>query len=247
MDKRLLRFAGGQPVRSQDLEFLQDALNSSVTHLAKMFGDTYILYGSVDDEKNNVLEGAVVINGEVYKVPALGAIGNNKLCYRAIDSDERTFFNGQLHKVVRTYEAYLSEDISGAIAWIDLKTAKNPVNNINNRFLTIESYIPKMYKHTSMDSGSSGLRTFANFIFDSAVLNNGDMAFFYADFILDDSPTRLSGIIPVGDTASYYTLNGKNVECTLNGTAKNLYISTESGISEAIQATIVITKVDNYE
>lgn len=133
MDKRLLRFAGGQPVRSQDIEFLQDALNGATTNLAKAFGDTYILYGAVDEERNNVIEGAVVIDGEVYTVPALGALDSNKLCYRAIDSDERNFYNGQPHKVVRTYEAYLSEDTESAVAWIDLKTAKEPVKEINSR------------------------------------------------------------------------------------------------------------------
>lgn len=133
MDKRLLRFAGGQPVRSQDIEFLQEALNGATINLAKAFGDTYILYGAIDEERNNVIEGAVVIDGEVYKVPALGTLGSNKLCYRAVDSEERKFYNGQLHKVVRTYEAYLSEDTESAVAWIDLKTAKEPVKEINHR------------------------------------------------------------------------------------------------------------------
>lgn len=138
MIKRLLRFAGGQPVRSQDLELIQDAFNGITVEMAKAFGTDYILYGTVNDERTTVVEGAVVIKGEVYKVPALGTIGSNKLCFRNADSDEREFFNGQKHKVVRTCEAYLSTDTGNAQAWIDLKTAKRINADLLSRLDTLD-------------------------------------------------------------------------------------------------------------
>lgn len=138
MIKRLLRFAGGQPVRSQDLELIQDAFNGITVEMAKAFGTDYILYGTVNDERTTVVEGAVVIKGEVYKVPALGTIGSNKLCFRYADSDEREFFNGQKHKVVRTCEAYLSTDTGNAQAWIDLKTAKRINADLLSRLDTLD-------------------------------------------------------------------------------------------------------------
>lgn len=138
MIKRLLRFAGGQPVRSQDLELIQDAFNGITVEMAKAFGTDYILYGTVNNERTTVVEGAVVIKGEVYKVPALGTIGSNKLCFRYADSDEREFFNGQKHKVVRTCEAYLSTDTGNAQAWIDLKTAKRINADLLSRLDTLD-------------------------------------------------------------------------------------------------------------
>ena len=128
MIKEIATYTGGQPVYTKDLAFLQEAFKESIICLNKSLGDTYILYGALSG--TSVVEGAVVINGDVYKVPELGEIGENKLCYRKKESSERTFRNAQKHKVYVEYEAYLSTDTSGSVAWIDLKSAANEWKDI---------------------------------------------------------------------------------------------------------------------
>lgn len=122
MIKEMATYTGGQPVFTKDLAFLQEAFKEAIICMNKSIGDTYILYGALSG--TTVVEGAVVINGDVYKVTALGEIGNNKLCFRKKETSERTFRNSEKHKVYVDYEAYLSTDTSGSVAWIDLKTAQ---------------------------------------------------------------------------------------------------------------------------
>lgn len=136
MIKELATFTGGQPVLTADLAFIQDAFKKAIICMNKAIGDTYILYGSLSG--TSVVEGAVVIEGDVYKVPALGEIGTNKLCFRKKESSLRTFKNAQEHNVYVEYEAYLSTDTSGAVAWIDLKTAAKADTRIEQIETTIE-------------------------------------------------------------------------------------------------------------
>lgn len=132
MNDSLLTYSGGQPLYADDLSFMQNSLSAMTNHLSKAFGDTYIVWGCLDEGKTNVVEGAVCIGGKLYEVPALGVLGENKLCYREVQSDERVFEDGQKHKVKKSYEAYLSADTSGAVAYIDLKTAVVPFKTIND-------------------------------------------------------------------------------------------------------------------
>lgn len=125
MNDSLLTYSGGQPLYADDLSFMQNSLSVMTNHLAKAFGDTYIVWGCLDEAKENVIAGAVCIGGKLYEVPALGLLGENKLCYREVQSDEREFEDGQRHNVKKSYEAYLSTDTSGSVAYIDLKTARN--------------------------------------------------------------------------------------------------------------------------
>lgn len=125
MNDSLLTYSGGQPLYADDLSFMQNSLSAMTNHLSKAFGDTYIVWGCLDEGKTNVVEGAVCIGGKLYEVPALGTLGENKLCYREVLSDERVFEDGQTRSVKKSYEAYLSTDTSGAVAYIDLKTARN--------------------------------------------------------------------------------------------------------------------------
>lgn len=122
MIKEIATYTGGQPVYTKDLAFLQEAFKEAIICINKSIGDTYILYGALSG--TTVVEGAVVINGDVYKVTALGEIGNNKLCFRKKETSERTFRNSEKHKVYVDYEAYLSTDTSGSVAWIDLANAR---------------------------------------------------------------------------------------------------------------------------
>ena len=124
MNDYLVTYDGGQDVWADDLSFMQNSLKSMIDTAVRTYGDNCILWGCLDSGKENVVEGGVVISGKLYHVPALGAIGSNKLCFREVLSDERTFENKQVHKVKKQYEAYLSDDTGGAVVWIDLITAK---------------------------------------------------------------------------------------------------------------------------
>lgn len=125
MNDYLVTYDGGQDVWADDLSFMQNSLKSMIDTAVRTYGDNCILWGCLDSGKANVVEGGVVISGKLYQVPALGAIGSNKLCFREVLSDERTFENQQVHKVKKQYEAYLSTDTSGTVAWCDLKTMNN--------------------------------------------------------------------------------------------------------------------------
>lgn len=139
MNDYLVTYDGGQDVWADDLSFMQNSLKSMIDTAVRTYGDNCILWGCLDSGKENVVEGGVVISGKLYQVPALGAIGSNKLCFREVLSDERTFENQQVHKVKKQYEAYLSTDTSGAVAWIDLKTASKADSRIETLEKTVQS------------------------------------------------------------------------------------------------------------
>lgn len=132
MNDYLVTYDGGQDVWADDLSFMQNSLKSMIDTAVRTYGDNCILWGCLDSGKENVVEGGVVISGKLYHVPALGAIGSNKLCFREVLSDERTFENQQVHKVKKQYEAYLSTDTSGSVAWIDLKTASKADGRVSS-------------------------------------------------------------------------------------------------------------------
>lgn len=134
MNDYLVTYDGGQDVYADDLSFMQNSLKSMIDTAVRTYGDNCILWGCLDSGKTNVVEGGVVISGKLYHVPALGAIGSNKLCFREVLSDERTFENQQVHKVKKQYEAYLSTDTSGAVAWIDLANAR--MANLNKALIS---------------------------------------------------------------------------------------------------------------
>lgn len=143
MNDYLVTYDGGQDVWADDLSFMQNSLKSMIDTAVRTYGDNCILWGCLDSGKENVVEGGVVISGKLYQVPALGAIGSNKLCFREVLSDERTFENQQVHKVKKQYEAYLSTDTSGAVAYIDLVNANNS-----------EEFIKKIKPYTEVIDGS---------------------------------------------------------------------------------------------
>ena len=139
MNDYLVTYDGGQDVWANDLSFMQNSLKSMIDTAVRTYGDNCILWGCLDSGKENVVEGGVVISGKLYQVPALGAIGSNKLCFREVLSDERISENQQVHKVKKQYEAYLSTDTSGAVAWIDLKTASKADSRIEALEKTVQS------------------------------------------------------------------------------------------------------------
>lgn len=147
MNDYLVTYDGGQDVWADDLSFMQNSLKSMIDTAVRTYGENCILWGCLDSGKTNVVEGGVVISGKLYQVPALGAIGSNKLCFREVLSDERTFENQQVHKVKKQYEAYLSTDTSGAVAWIDLKTASKADGRVTDwkvKYQHLNHIIPEL-------------------------------------------------------------------------------------------------------
>lgn len=243
---RLVRYPGGQPVRSQDLEFIQDAFKKSIAGLSKMFGSKFILYGSLDSSKTNVIEGAVVIDGEVYEVPSLGAIGNNNLCFRVSDSDDREFFNGLSHKVRRTYQAYLSTDTGSAAAWIDLKGSARPFEDLKNLINDINNKLPTAHTSKTAKAGSSGSRSFASYTFDNVGETSADVILFHANMTLDNSiQYGFTGCVK-GDGQQVFAIpapDGSTISVNYDATSHLLYFdSVPNKIKAADKALMVVIK-----
>lgn len=155
MNDYLVTYDGGQDVWADDLSFMQNSLKSMIDTAIRTYGDNCILWGCLDSARENVVEGGVVISGKLYQVPALGAIGSNKLCFREVLSDERTFENQQVHKVKKSYEAYLSTDTSGAVDWIDLKTAERADGRVSSLENDVSTLKKKTQPYTELIDGSS--------------------------------------------------------------------------------------------
>lgn len=238
MNETLLTYSGGQPLYADDLSFMQNSLSAMTNHLAKAFGDTYIVWGCLDEAKENVIAGAVCIGGKLYEVPALGLLGENKLCFREVLSDEREFEDGQRHNVKKSYEAYLSTDTSGSVANIDLKAARNVDLLINE----LEKKKPRSYKYTSAyDSGAFG--STLDYEFADADIEDGDWIMFYVGLQNESYPGYFSGILSPGATTTviwkkqnlYYNLTFDtrtkrlHIECT--GDASYLYAQEKTFIT----------------
>lgn len=122
MNDKLLTHDGGQPFLASDFSFIQNALLASIGHLSRANGERYILWGVLSEDKQSIVEGAVVIDGNVYQVPALGAINSQYLCFREREYDERIFENGTSFNVKATVDVYLSANISDATIYIRPET-----------------------------------------------------------------------------------------------------------------------------
>lgn len=175
MIKELSTFTGGQPVFTADLAFIQDAFKQAILCMNKAIGDNYILYGALSG--SNVVEGAVVIGGDVFKVPgSLGAIGDKKLCFRKNESSERTFKNSQKHKVYVDYEAYLSTDTSGAVAWIDLKTASRAdtrIKQLESSLVDVKDKLPAIITSSRIENKTeSGTLKYIDVYIEDSISEN---------------------------------------------------------------------------
>lgn len=118
MNDRLLVNDGGQPFLASDFTFMQDALRTTIGLLAKTNGERYILWGVLSDDKQSIIEGAVVIDGEVYQVPALGAINGKYLCFTKRQYDSREYEDGSSHNVKETVDVTLSSETTGTFAYV---------------------------------------------------------------------------------------------------------------------------------
>ena len=227
MIQRLMTYDGGQPVYASDLAFMQDAFQKTVNELCRGFGDTYILYGAADESRANCIAGAVVIGGEIYSVPPeLGALGQNMLCFRYADTDERTFYDASQKKVKRACEAYLSTDTSGAVAYIDLKTAVR----INQAFNDAMAYIPRTYQTSDAKVYTSAIRSVVEFTFQDMSASEGDMIVFYAHLSEEGKSYGTSGILDgLSSSCALYLPDGAAV-AQMSGGSK-LTISKEESSS----------------
>lgn len=125
---KLLTFEGGQPFTTGDIDFLQECYSEAIGAIGKglcqMNVTKAVLWGIASGgtiRAGEVEEGAVLADGEVLFVTTkLTGTSERYLCFRAVDSEERTMNNGTQQKVYRKYDAYLSSDTDGAYKYIDL-------------------------------------------------------------------------------------------------------------------------------
>ena len=241
MNDSLLTYSGGQPLYADDLSFMQNSLSAMTNHLSKAFGDTYIVWGCLDEGKTNVVEGAVCIGGKLYEVPALGTLGENKLCYREVLSDEREFEDGQTRSVKKSYEAYLSTDTSGAVAYIDLKTARSA-----DRFIEeVEKRMPKSYKADSV--GVAGGHPFVlMYNFKTADIEEGDWLMFYIGAWQGSFPRQyIAGVLHADASNSVSWVSGADFSIKFNWEEKRLEAVVPvsvSGVQPANDAVITVFK-----
>lgn len=241
MNDSLLTYSGGQPLYADDLSFMQNSLSAMTNHLSKAFGDTYVVWGCLDESKTNVVVGAVCIGGKLYEVPALGTLGENKLCYREVLSDERVFENGQKHKVKKSYEAYLSTDTSGAVAYIDLKTARSA-----DRFIEeVEKRMPKSYK-----ADSTGIAGGAPFVliynFKTADIEEGDWIMFYIGAWQNSFPRQyIAGVLHADVSNRVSWVSGADFSIKFDWEKKRLEATVPggmNGVQPANDAVITVFK-----
>lgn len=248
MIQRLMTYDGGQPVYASDLAFMQDAFQKTVNELCRGFGDTYILYGAADESRTNCIAGAVVISGEIYSIPSeLGAIGQNMLCFRHADSDERTFYDASQKKVKRTCEAYLSTDTSGAVAYIDLKTAVR----INQAFNDAMAYLPRTY--VSGEGEATNSRTSSNLDYPLPDMTVGpdDTVIFSAEVFPDDVETYrrclVSGTVRSGQEIAVELLDGVKMVSVSSGNLKISSAETDGGGYMGNGGTAICTVIKNRQ
>lgn len=125
---KLLTFEGGQPFTTGDLEFIQTCYGEAIEAICKALTGAdvtkAVLWGIKYDGKiqaGHATQGALMVDGEVLFVDtALSGTSERYLCFRAVDSEQRTLNNGQQVNVYRKYEAYLSASTEGAYKYIDL-------------------------------------------------------------------------------------------------------------------------------
>ena len=152
-----------------------------------------------------------MIGGDVFKVPgSLGAIGDKKLCFRKNESSERTFKNAQVHKVYVEYEAYLSTDTSGAVAWIDLKTAKRAddrVKNLENEVQTLNTglsnslkIIPSVINPTKIENFTDSDSIKYIHVYINAEIKEDDVICLGVSITFNSSQRWLNCVFPANDS-----------------------------------------------
>lgn len=226
MNDYLVTYDGGQDVWADDLSFMQNSLKSMIDTAVRTYGDNCILWGCLDSAKENVVEGGVVISGKLYQVPALGAIGSNKLCFREVLSDERTFENQQVHKVKKQYEAYLSTDTSGSVANIDLKTAVNAkekietlssdLSDLKSKYSSLEEKVPESFESSYGSEISPDEKYITYGILES--LDPLDLIHIVSQIDFGDSELLLDCTIPADKTEYIIYLGTKKLGVSYDDT-----------------------------
>lgn len=120
MNDKLLDNDGGQGFLAKDFTFMQNALRQTIGLLARTNGERYILWGVLSEDKQSIVEGAVVIDGEVYQVPALGAIDGKYLCFTKRQYEPREYEDGSTQNVKEAVDVTLSSETTGAFAYVTL-------------------------------------------------------------------------------------------------------------------------------
>lgn len=116
---KLLFFEGGQPLTTDDMNFMQTSMQDAVKAIAEALADERPVILSGIGSGTTVQPGAVAIDGEVLTVEQSLSGSGKYLCFRQVDSQSRSFKDGSTHKVYRKYEAYLSDTTDGAYKYAE--------------------------------------------------------------------------------------------------------------------------------
>lgn len=183
MNDKLIANDGGQPFLASDFTFMQDALRTTVGLLSRTNGERYILWGVLSDDKQSIIEGAVVIDGEVYQVPALGAIDGKYLCFTKRQYDSREYEDGSTQNVKEAVDVTLSTETTGTFAYVTPASLQNV-----QQLETQRRYIVKHLEgNCSPESG------FQIAIEPSLGLKIGDIAIVSMNIPTQDNPEALVG------------------------------------------------------
>ena len=241
MNDKLLTHDGGQPFLASDFSFMQNALLASIGHLSRANGDRYILWGVLSEDKQSIVEGAVVIDGNVYQVPALGAINSQYLCFKEREYDEREFENGSTNNVKLAVDVYLSTDPSGAIAYVRAEQLLTP-QALNRQAL---------FEVKEVTGDTSSLDPSFQIDFEEPIdLNIGDIVI--ANLLINDNG-RPAKIVSTTSMAIVEDRSGENT-ATLRWTMGNYaqtyslnkngvkYVYTETNpVAEKITGTVTLS------
>ena len=183
MNDKLLDNDGGQGFLAKDFTFIQNALRQTIGLLARTNGERYILWGVLSDDKRSIIDGALVIDGEVYQVPALGAIDGKYLCFTKRQYDSRDYEDGSTNNVKETVDVTLSTETTGTFAYVTPASLQNV-----QQLETQRRYIAKHLEgDCSPDTG------FQIAIEPSLGLNIGDIAIVSMNIPTEDNPNALIG------------------------------------------------------
>lgn len=219
MNDQLITNDGGQPFYASDFSFMQNALRTSISLLTRTLGLNYILWGVLNQDHTSIIEGACVIDGSIYQVPALGEIKGQMLCFREVEYEERTFENGSVHNVKKRIEAYLSSDTSGTVASVDPTILHTTVEEIKHSM-----FIYREGKGTGKSSGFT-------IPIDPVPLSTGDIVIstIFLSFEGEIDPRRCTSMGRVfgsgttlfwqtGDSSFDYSFDGKTIRTVYSRT-----------------------------
>lgn len=238
-----MTYSGGWPVLTKDFDFIQNSYTAAIEAIVKTTGiDKFILNGIIDVAPElgilqwlgTVNPGAVVIGGKIYFVTTRLTTGNflqqKHLNFEKNITEERTFKDGQAHKIYETYTPSLG-DSPGSIS-IDLTTVRDYRYYLSDDSRWIESdYV------LGGSRGSDGTirhRHLADGKFERFVeiehRRNGDNVLY-----------KINGATVTGLTASAVDMNtGKTVNLVEEGAVCRMYDASGAAETGSVKINAIL-------